>query len=171
MLCIEQQIWNVWRVICLALLTCPECGGIVSDLAVCCPHCGCPIEAIVNASSSEIIISINDANKKQRQEKQDKEICLPEERDDALEEDISEELRAENLMDLFFEKESDINILELYDTALDDDPFDDPQFNWEQYVNGGIYPIKISDKDDLENYDIEDMGLDPNFYADDGNGF
>lgn len=28
----------------MALMQCPECGGQVSNLAVACPHCGCPIQ-------------------------------------------------------------------------------------------------------------------------------
>lgn len=28
----------------MALIKCKECGGIVSDLATTCPHCGCPVE-------------------------------------------------------------------------------------------------------------------------------
>lgn len=28
----------------MALLKCPECGGMVSDKAKCCPHCGYPIK-------------------------------------------------------------------------------------------------------------------------------
>ena len=27
----------------MALTKCPECGGDVSDKAVACPHCGCPL--------------------------------------------------------------------------------------------------------------------------------
>ena len=30
----------------MVLLTCPECGGKVSDQATCCPHCGYPISKI-----------------------------------------------------------------------------------------------------------------------------
>lgn len=30
------------------LVTCPECGGKVSDKAKACPDCGCPIEEILN---------------------------------------------------------------------------------------------------------------------------
>ena len=28
----------------MALFECPECGGKVSDKAIQCPHCGCPID-------------------------------------------------------------------------------------------------------------------------------
>ena len=29
----------------MGLITCPDCGGMVSDRAAACPHCGCPAEA------------------------------------------------------------------------------------------------------------------------------
>ena len=29
----------------MALINCHECGKEISDRAVACPHCGCPIEA------------------------------------------------------------------------------------------------------------------------------
>ena len=29
----------------MALLTCPDCSGMVSSRAPACPHCGCPIDA------------------------------------------------------------------------------------------------------------------------------
>ena len=29
------------------LITCPECGGRVSDKAEACPHCGCPSELLL----------------------------------------------------------------------------------------------------------------------------
>ncbi len=31
----------------MALIKCPECGGLVSDRAKKCPHCGCPMEKII----------------------------------------------------------------------------------------------------------------------------
>lgn len=31
----------------MAILSCPECGGKVSDKAECCPHCGCPAQLII----------------------------------------------------------------------------------------------------------------------------
>lgn len=31
----------------MALIKCPECGGLVSDRAKKCPHCGCPMEKIL----------------------------------------------------------------------------------------------------------------------------
>ena len=30
----------------MALFVCPECGGKVSDKAVACPHCGCPVQVV-----------------------------------------------------------------------------------------------------------------------------
>lgn len=36
----------------MALATCPECGGQVSDLAPACPHCGCPFAVPSVPSSS-----------------------------------------------------------------------------------------------------------------------
>ncbi|TVQ86907.1 MAG: zinc ribbon domain-containing protein [Chromatiaceae bacterium] len=35
----------------MALISCPECGGQVSDRAPTCPHCGAPIAGVVNAAS------------------------------------------------------------------------------------------------------------------------
>ena len=32
----------------MALIKCKECGGVVSDTAQCCPHCGCPVEYSLN---------------------------------------------------------------------------------------------------------------------------
>lgn len=37
----------------MALITCPECEGTVSDKAVSCPHCGWPIEKPIAAFSVE----------------------------------------------------------------------------------------------------------------------
>ena len=38
----------------MALLTCPECGGKVSDRAECCPHCGYPVSYILNAKEAHV---------------------------------------------------------------------------------------------------------------------
>lgn len=35
----------------MALMNCPECNGTVSDKAVSCPHCGCPITPEQEAST------------------------------------------------------------------------------------------------------------------------
>jgi hypothetical protein len=37
----------------MALISCPECDSEVSDLALACPHCGCPL-AEQPASSSGV---------------------------------------------------------------------------------------------------------------------
>ena len=152
----------------LALLTCTECGGIVSNLAACCPHCGCPIEVIVHASNSGMI---NDKTVKEKNLGQDKENYSPIENDDVIDDELSDDLCAEALIEKYMENEGNINVSGLYDIDLDDDPFHDPLFNWDQYANGGMYPLKSSTIDDIDDYDIEDMGLDPNFYAGDGNNF
>lgn len=34
----------------MALISCPECGGQVSDRAPTCPHCGAPIAGVVSAA-------------------------------------------------------------------------------------------------------------------------
>lgn len=36
----------------MALIKCEECGQMVSDKAVACPHCGCPVENQTNSSQS-----------------------------------------------------------------------------------------------------------------------
>jgi len=36
----------------MALTSCPDCGGKVSDKAVVCPHCGCPAEEIKKAAAA-----------------------------------------------------------------------------------------------------------------------
>ena len=36
----------------MAITSCPECGGKVSDKAVVCPHCGCPAEEIRKAAAA-----------------------------------------------------------------------------------------------------------------------
>ena len=38
----------------MSVLKCVECGGLVSELAHACPHCGCPIEAITAAQKTVI---------------------------------------------------------------------------------------------------------------------
>jgi hypothetical protein len=35
----------------MALITCGECNGKVSDQAEACPHCGCPVEASITTAS------------------------------------------------------------------------------------------------------------------------
>lgn len=62
---------------------------------------------------------------------------------------------------LFF----NIDPAELCEMDWEDDPFE-----WVQFKNEGI-PHLRADEDDLDCYDIEDMGLDPNFYMGDGNNF
>ena len=37
----------------MGLITCPDCGGMVSDRAAACPHCGCPAEAFFENVSPE----------------------------------------------------------------------------------------------------------------------
>ncbi len=37
----------------MAMIVCTECGKRFSDKAICCPECGCPIEAIMGTSLSE----------------------------------------------------------------------------------------------------------------------
>ena len=37
----------------MALIKCPECGSEVSDKAVACPRCGCPIKAEVGPTTIE----------------------------------------------------------------------------------------------------------------------
>ena len=114
---------------------------------------------------------INDKTVKEKNLGQDKENCSPIENDDVIDDESSDELCAEALIEKYMENEGNVNISGLYDIDLDDDPFDDPLFNWDQYANGGMYPLKSSTIDDIDDYDIEDMGLDPNFYAGDGNNF
>ncbi len=41
----------------MALITCPECNGQVSDKAASCPHCGCPIAVSSEKQSAYCIIS------------------------------------------------------------------------------------------------------------------
>ena len=41
----------------MVLLTCPECGGKVSDQATSCPHCGYPI-SILDLRNNETVISL-----------------------------------------------------------------------------------------------------------------
>lgn len=41
----------------MALITCPECNGQVSDKAATCPHCGCPITASVENQNAYCVIS------------------------------------------------------------------------------------------------------------------
>ena len=36
----------------MAIITCPECGKAVSNLASACPHCGCPVQGINNSAYS-----------------------------------------------------------------------------------------------------------------------
>lgn len=36
----------------MALIQCPECGREISDKAICCPNCGCPIEKFKTADSN-----------------------------------------------------------------------------------------------------------------------
>ena len=43
----------------MGLLSCPDCGGTVSDRASCCPKCGCPIEVV----KAEQVITSNDNTK------------------------------------------------------------------------------------------------------------
>lgn len=38
----------------MALIKCPECGGIVSDKAPSCPHCGFPLEASISVQEQII---------------------------------------------------------------------------------------------------------------------
>ena len=38
----------------MGLITCPDCGGMVSDRAAACPHCGCPAEAFFENAPSEM---------------------------------------------------------------------------------------------------------------------
>lgn len=41
----------------MALINCPECGKEISDKAVACPHCGCPINA---QSKQEVAVEDNE---------------------------------------------------------------------------------------------------------------
>ena len=38
----------------MGLITCPDCGGMVSDRAAACPHCGCPAEAFFENGPQEV---------------------------------------------------------------------------------------------------------------------
>ena len=40
----------------MALITCPECGGQVSDLAVACPHCGFPIQPSPASGGCSVVL-------------------------------------------------------------------------------------------------------------------
>ena len=40
----------------MALITCPECGNKVSDLAPMCPNCGYPIAAMCKGNNSSTAI-------------------------------------------------------------------------------------------------------------------
>lgn len=40
----------------MALIKCPECGREISDKAVSCPGCGCPVEQVHEKSEYEIIV-------------------------------------------------------------------------------------------------------------------
>lgn len=35
----------------MAVLSCPECGGVVSEFAGQCPHCGCPVSSIMSGQT------------------------------------------------------------------------------------------------------------------------
>lgn len=152
----------------MALLTCTECGGTVSDKAECCPHCGCPISAIVHSADSG---RLTDAAEDNERVLQNQEVHVPPELSiplDSLSEE--EELRLEALDEMRAEAEEAIDPSVLCDMICEDDPFDDPLFNWAQFMNGGISP-SIANKDEFDEYDMEDMGLDPNFYSEDWNNF
>lgn len=41
----------------MALLTCPECNHVVSEYAIACPNCGCPIEMINKLIEDSLIKS------------------------------------------------------------------------------------------------------------------
>lgn len=45
----------------MALITCPECNGQVSDKAVTCPHCGYPIT--LTETDSEVVSAASDSEK------------------------------------------------------------------------------------------------------------
>ena len=154
----------------MALLTCTECGGTVSDKAECCPHCGCPISAIVHSADSG---RLTDAVGNNECVLQNQEVHMPAETSgispDSLSEE-EEELRLEALEEMCAEAEEAIDPSVLCDMICEDDPFDDPFFNWVQFMNGGISP-SIANKDEFDEYDMEDMGLDPNFYSGDWNNF
>lgn len=47
----------------MALITCPECGREISDKAVACPGCGCPVEEILNARTKELKFRFTDVNR------------------------------------------------------------------------------------------------------------
>ena len=76
-----------------------------------------------------------------------------------------EEQCRRELQEMSIEHEEDIDPAELCEMDWEDDPFE-----WVQFKNEGI-PHLRADEDDLDCYDIEDMGLDPNFYMGDGNNF
>ncbi len=39
----------------MALVTCPDCGGKVSEHASACPHCGCPVSYITDSENNAAI--------------------------------------------------------------------------------------------------------------------
>lgn len=39
----------------MALLKCPECGNNVSSEATACPHCGYPVEKILNVKDNNLV--------------------------------------------------------------------------------------------------------------------
>lgn len=47
----------------MALIKCPECGGIVSDKAPSCPHCGFPLEASISVQENENVASEHEKEK------------------------------------------------------------------------------------------------------------
>ena len=50
----------------MALINCPECGREISDKAIACPHCGCPIAAEKEAQTSLLgtLSNISSANER-----------------------------------------------------------------------------------------------------------
>lgn len=45
----------------MALITCKQCGGKVSDRAEKCPHCGCPIGGVKHCTECNAVITENEA--------------------------------------------------------------------------------------------------------------
>ncbi len=50
----------------MALIKCPECGKEISDKAVSCPSCGCPITTVNNVESQSSDVSKNESQTKNK---------------------------------------------------------------------------------------------------------